>query len=90
MLDSSALENLKSICRKHLVPWFEGNIITDWKKAPNLAQMLFRVSKTNLEGVANVPTSGGGSRQAFHFQHVLYLKLTLLAFIDLYSFILPT
>ena len=28
-----------------LVLWFEGNILTDWKKATNLAQMLFRVSK---------------------------------------------
>ena len=81
MLDSSALENLKSICRKHLVPWFEGNIITDWKKAPNLAQMLFRVSKTNLEGVANVPTSeGGGVKTSISFSARFVLEIDFTCF----------
>ena len=53
--------------------WFEGNIVTDWKKAPNLPQM-FRVGKTNLEGMPNDPIirgGGGGARQAFNFQHLL-------------------
>ena len=50
--------------------WFEGNIVTDWKKAPNLPQM-FRVGKTNLEGMPNDPIIRGGARQAFHFQHLL-------------------
>ena len=55
-----------------LVLWFEGNLVTDWKKAPNLPQMLFRVCKTNLEGMPNDPIiRGGGARQAFHFQHLL-------------------
>ena len=54
--------------------WFEGNIVTGWKKAPNLPQMLFRVCKTNLEGMPNDPIirgGGEGARQAFHFQHLL-------------------
>ena len=53
-----------------LALWFEGNIVTDWKKAPNLPQM-FRVGKTNLEGMPNDPIIRGGARQAFHFQHLL-------------------
>jgi len=36
-----------------LVLCVKGSIVTDWNKAPNLAQMLFRVSKSNLERVPN-------------------------------------
>ena len=41
------------------------------RKHQNLAQMLFRVSKTNVEGVSNDPKIRGGVRQAFHLQHLL-------------------
>ena len=50
--------------------WFEGNIVTDWKKAPNLPQMLFRVCKTNLEGMPNDPIirgGGGGGKTSISF-----------------------
>ena len=51
--------------------WFEGNIVTDWKKAPHLAQMLFRVCKTNLEGVPNDPIT-------YSWCHVLILEANLM------------
>ena len=50
-------------------------------KAPNLAQMLFRVSKTNLEGVPNDPII----RQGKHFIFSTFCKLEIdiyLLFID--------
>ena len=59
------------------VLWFEGNIVKDWKKAPNLAQMLFRVSKTNLEGVSNDPKIRGGGKTSISFAApFVSLKLT--------------
>ena len=42
-LDTWQLSRLSS----KLVLWFEENIVTDLKKAPGLAQILLRVSKTN-------------------------------------------
>ena len=39
---------------------FFGEIVTEWKKAPNLAQSFFLVQGTNLERVPPETTTGGG------------------------------
>ena len=52
--------------------WFEG----DWKKAPNLAQMLFRASKTNLEGVPKRSDNPGGQYKHFIFGTFCKLEST--------------
>ena len=66
--------------------WFEGDIVTDWKKAQNLAQMLFRVSKTNLEGLVNDPIiqggEGGGDKTSISFSAFsVSLKLKFTSFL---------
>ena len=42
---------------------FFGEIVTEWKKAPNLAQSFFLVQGTNLERVPPETTTGGGKRE---------------------------
>lgn len=55
----------------------------DWKKAPNLTQMLFRVSKTNLEGVPNDPIirGGGGKTSISISAPFVSLKFTFTCFL---------
>ena len=62
---------IKYISIYTIVLWYEGNIVTDWKKAPHLAEMLFRVCKTNLEGVPDDPIT-------YSWCHVLILQANLM------------
>ena len=61
--------------------WFEGDIVTDWKKAQNLAQMLFRVSKTHLEGWQMIRLSGGDKTSISFSAFSVSLKLTFTCFL---------
>ena len=58
-----------------MLSWFEGDIVRDWKKAPNLAQMLFRASKTNLEGVPKGPIIRGGNTSISFSEPFVSLKV---------------
>ena len=50
---------------RFLVRWFREKIVTDWKKAPNLAHKLSTICKTNLVWVPRDPIIRGGRDRQF-------------------------
>ena len=50
-----------------LEQWPRENIVTDRKKAPNLAEKSFVVKQTNLEGVTSDPIIRGGIKRDLLF-----------------------